>query len=595
MDENSPDREVELATQEYLRGQLRQAESRCRRTIARDPNHARALHLLGLIAYAVGKHAIAVDLISQAVRISPRTASFHNNLGLALLEMRQWDRAIAEFAEAIQIDPSLADALFNLGNAYAHLNQLDLAVQSYRRVLAIQSEYGQALTNLGGALVRQAAVGEALDCFRKAIAINPGDIITHSNLIYMMHFHPDCDAMAIRGELQRWNQQFALPLRDKIRAHTNTRDPQRRLRIGYVSGDWREHCQSLFTLPLLKHHDPERFHITCYSNVAVPDALTAKIRSLAGEWRDITRLTDEQAAEQVRSDGIDILVDLTVHMSNNRLLIFAHKPAPIQITWLGYPGSTGMETVDYRLTDRYLDPPDPQRDAWYTEQSIRLPDSFWCYSPVPDVPPVAALPAQINKYITFGCLNNFNKISEPVLSLWADAMRAAPESRLLLITAPGSHRERTLQILQRFGVEPARVQFVPYCLPREYMELYHRVDISLDTFPANGHTTSMDSLYMGVPVVTLPGATAISRGGLSILSTIGLPELAGLDRADFVRIAIELASDVPRLARLRSTLRQRMESSPLMDAPRFAAGMEAIFRDVWRQWCGTQVVGTKPS
>jgi predicted O-linked N-acetylglucosamine transferase (SPINDLY family) len=577
---------IETAMQEFLRGDLRNAELRCRQIIAQDPHNARAIHLLGLIAYQAHQPAPAAEIIGRAVQLEPQNPSYRNNLGLAFFSLGQWDRAIEQYAVALRLNPSSADAHFNLANVLAHTNRLDEAVASYRRAIQLQPANAMALSNLGGALVRQGAVGEAIECFRKALASAPDNAIVHDNLIYMMHFHPDFDAMSIREELRRWNEQFGAPLQSQIRPHANSKDPDRPLRIGYVSADWREHCQALFTLPLLAHHDASRFHITCYSTVTAPDQVTCKIREHAGNWRDIAGISDDQAAELVRADAIDILVDLTLHMADNRLLLFARRPAPVQVTWLGYPGSTGLETVDYRLTDRYLDPPDPARDEWYTETSVRLPDSFWCYSPIPGAPAVSPLPAEANGgAITFGCLNNFNKISEPVLALWADVLRAVPASRLLLLTTPGSHRQRTLDTLGRFGVEPQRIEFTPGRVPREYLELYHRVDISLDTFPANGHTTSMDSLYMGVPVVTLPGQTAISRGGLSILSMIGLPELIASDRHEFVRIARELSADVPRLSHLRATIRQRMESSPLMDAPRFARGMETAFREMWRRYC----------
>jgi predicted O-linked N-acetylglucosamine transferase (SPINDLY family) len=580
------DQAIEAAMQAFLRGNLRDAELHCRQAIARDPRNARAIHLLGVIAYQADQPAQAAQIINRAVQLDPQNPSYRNNLGLALFALGQWDQSIEQYAAALRLNPSLADAHFNLANVFAHTNRLDEAVESYRRAIQLQPANAMALSNLGGALVRQGAVGEAIECFRKAIASAPDNVIVHDNLIYMMHFHPDFDALSIREELRRWNQQFAAPLRSQLRPHANSKEPDRTLRIGYVSADWREHCQALFTLPLLAHHDRDRFHVTCYSTVTAPDQVTAKIREHAGDWRDIAGMSDDQAAEQVRADRIDILVDLTLHMADNRLLLFARRPAPVQVTWLGYPGSTGLDTVDYRLTDPSLDPPDPARDEWYTEESVRLRDSFWCYSPIPGAPAVAPLPAQASGgAITFGCLNNFNKISQPVLSLWAEVLCAVPTSRLLLLTTPGSHRQRTLDTLRGMGVDPQRIEFTPGRVPREYLELYHRVDISLDTFPANGHTTSMDSLYMGVPVITLPGQTAISRGGLSILSTIGLPEWVANDRSEFVRIASELSGDLPRLAHLRATLRQRMETSPLMDAPRFARSIETALRQMWRRHC----------
>jgi predicted O-linked N-acetylglucosamine transferase (SPINDLY family) len=272
-------------------------------------------------------------------------------------------------------------------------------------------------------------------------------------------------------------------------------------------------------------------------------------------------------------------------MGQNRLLVFARKPAPVQVTFCGYPGSTGLTTIDYRLSDPYLDPPGMDESV-YTEQTIRLPDSFWCYDPHDGrAIPVNSLPALTTGVVTFGCLNNFCKINEGALALWAEVMRQVEGSRLLLLTNEGSHRQRTLDRLGREGIDPGRVEFVPRQSRRGYLEQYQRVDVGLDSIPVNGHTTSLDSFWMGVPVVTLVGQTALARAGWCQLSNLGLTELAGKTGEPFVRIAVELSRDLPRLAALRAALRPRMEQSPLMDAPRFARNVEAAYREMWRRWC----------
>ncbi len=313
------------------------------------------------------------------------------------------------------------------------------------------------------------------------------------------------------------------------------------------------------------------------------DDLTDRFRVHADVWRDTAALSDEQLASQVREDGIDILVNLTLHMARNRLLVFARKPAPVQVTFAGYPGTTGLDAIDYRITDRHLDPPG-LFDHCYSEKSIRLPDSFWCYDPLESDAAVNALPAAANGRVTFGCLNNFCKVNPLVFKLWARVLKAVEPSRLLILADEGSHRRRTLDLLAKEGVPSERMEFVAHQPRPRYLTYYHGIDIGLDTVPYNGHTTSLDSFWMGVPVVTLVGQTVVGRAGFSQLMNLGLPELIAASPEQYVRIAAELAGDLPRLADLRATLRQRMGASPLMDAPRFARNVEAAYQAMWRRF-----------
>jgi predicted O-linked N-acetylglucosamine transferase (SPINDLY family) len=356
------------------------------------------------------------------------------------------------------------------------------------------------------------------------------------------------------------------------------------LRIGYVSADFRIHVASFFTAPLLSQHDHRQFEIFCYANVAHPDELTDRLRSCADGWRSIVALSDQQVADLVRSDQIDILVDLAMHTAGNRLLVFARKPAPVQVTWLAYPGTTGLSAIDYRLTDPYFDPPRLFDDC-YSEESFRLPDTFWCYSPLAETPPVNALPALQNGSITFGCLNHFCKINDGVLALWAQVLQAVPQSRLLLLTPRGQARERVLAKLAPAGIAASRLEFADRQPRREYLQQYQRIDLALDPFPCNGGTTTLDAFWMGVPTVTLVGKTVVGRAGWSQLCNLGLQELAAQTPEQYVARAAQLAGDLPRLQELRATLRQRMQQSPLMDAPRFARGVEQAYREMWRRWC----------
>ena len=292
------------------------------------------------------------------------------------------------------------------------------------------------------------------------------------------------------------------------------------------------------------------------------------------------------AAQQIRNDGIDILVDLKLHTDQNRLLVFAYKPAPLQVTWLGYPGSTGLDTIDYRLTDQYLDSPDLD-DEFYSEKSVYLPDCYWCYDPLAKDLSVNELPAPSNGYITFGCLNKFDKVNDDVLELWAKVLSKTPKSHFLLLTPQSQVREHILKKFSPKGVACERIEFIDRLARDKYLALYNKIDCVLDTFPCNGHTTTLDALWMGVPVVSLVGKTAMGRAGKSILTNIGLPELVADTHEQYMQIAVKMAGDLPQLAELRRTLRQRMEASPLMDAPRFTRNVESAYREMWKKWCNS--------
>ena len=363
-----------------------------------------------------------------------------------------------------------------------------------------------------------------------------------------------------------WNDRHARPL--TAVAHPNRHDLDRPLRIGYVSADFREHVVGWNMLPLLREHDPKQFQIFGYSAVRRPDAMTRELQSHVFEWRDIAGVSDDDAARMIRNDQIDILVDLSLHTGGNRLLIFARKPAPVQATYLGYPGSTGLETMDFRFSDPFLDSDEETAD--HTERTIRLPRTYWCYRPGGPAPAVAKLPALSNGWITFGCLNLFQKLSIPTLELWGRIMLTVPESRLLLHAPVGSCRTRLLQLLEHSAVAGHRIEFVERLPWPRYIQTYQRIDIALDPFPYGGGITTCDALWMGVPVITLRGKTAVGRSGASILGNLGLQQFVARSAEQYISAAAELADDLALLSELRSTLRQRMLESPLMDTARFA-------------------------
>ena len=428
---------------------------------------------------------------------------------------------------------------------------------------------------------------EAMQCFRQAVALKPDDAQLDSNLVYAALFHHGTSVSSLREVQDAWDQRHAAPLRTAIAPHENSRDPGRRLKIGYVSPDFCAHVITHFLAPLLEGHDHSRFEVFCYSSVRRPDALTERLRRSADVWREVLGMRDDELANQIRRDGIDILVDLTQHMADNQLLVFARKPAPVQVAWLGYPGSTGLRTMDYRITDAHME---PEGAEWSqsVEKVVRLPDSWFCFDPIEAFPEPGDLPAMRAGYVTFCCLNNYCKVNEPVLQLWIEVLRGVEGSRLLLRCPEGSSAERVRFFFEAQGIGRERVQLVAWSPSRrEFLELFQSIDIALDPFPYNGGTTTCEALWMGVPVLTVTGRHVVARIGSSILSAVGMPEFVADSEKEFVRIAVSLAKDLPRLVGIRSTLRSFMKKSPFMDGPRFARAFEQACERMWHEWCAS--------
>ncbi|HEX4793451.1 MAG TPA: tetratricopeptide repeat protein [Humisphaera sp.] len=567
------------------KGRTDEAATAFTRAASLKPDYYDAWFQLGATLRETRDFAAALNAMQKAAQLQPESADAHAGLGSALRDVGRLDDAIAAFHKAIALRPNDPHLLFTLGSAYLARGQLDEASEALRAAIGLKPDYGEAYANLGQVLKEAGQPAEAIDAFRQSLALRP-DANIASNIPFTMQFLPDVDDRTIAAELARWNQTYAQPLGALIRPLANDREPRRQLRIGYVSPDFRNHSVGRFMLPLLSGHARGAFQIYCYSDARKPDAFTALLASKTKNWRATARLTDEQLAAQIRDDKIDILVDLALHTSQNRLLAFAQKPAPVQVTYLAYCGTSGMPTMDYRLTDPYLDPPGREQ-TWYSEKSIRLPKTYWCYQPPDDAPAVGPLPAQTRGNIAFGCLNNFCKISPPALRTWIRILQAIPNSRLHLHAFEGSHRDRLREELSQAGIDSSRVEFSGYLTLDAYYNLYNQIDITLDPFPYAGGTSTCDSLWMGAPVVTLAGERAISRGGVSILSNTGITELIAQSPQDYAMIATSLARDPARLSELRSTMRQRMGSSPLMDAKQFTSDVEAAYRQMWQEWCET--------
>jgi protein O-GlcNAc transferase len=550
-----------------------------------NPGYADAWSNLGNLLHDQGQFDQAVAACRQAIRLKPTFAQAWNNLGNALKDQGQIDAAMAAYQTALKFKPNQAEVYNNLGVALNENQTPDAAIAACQQALRIKPDYLEAYNNLGVIYKDIGRLDAALEAFGTALQFKPDYLGAHSNLVYTLHYHPDIDDKTIHQEHLRWNARHAMPLRKSIQPHTppdsHRDDPERRLKVGYVSPDFYSHAESHFVTPLLEAHDHRQFEIHCYASVMRPDHITERLRRGVDVWHNVLGKSDADLAQQIREDQIDILVDLTMHMANNRLLVFAQKPAPVQVTWLAYPGSTGLDTIDYRLTDAFMDPPGVAT-PYFTEEAVRLPDCWCCYDPLSDAAPK---PPRQDGPICFGSLNNPCKLNDQVLNLWGKVLEATPDSRLLILTFSVEHQKHMRQLYERMGIESQRLIFVKRCPREQYLRLYDRIDIGLDPLPYNGITTTLDALWMGVPVISLAGSTAAGRAGLGILSTLGLPELVVQTPEQYVEIAVKLAGDLPGLKELRSTLRQRMQASPLMDAKRFARNVESAYHTMWRKWC----------
>jgi len=593
MSHDEIDRAMQVAMEHHRAGRIPQAAAGYRQVLAMQPDHADALHLLGVIAGQSGRPDDAIKLIRRAIAAAPDNAIYHCDLAGFLHAHGQVDAAVASYQRAIQLKGDFAEVHYNLGVIWKEKLQLDAAIACYERAISLSPNLAKAHDALGTAFKDAGQLDQAMACYRRALQLDPNYLEAWEDLLYVLLFHPASTRRSLLAEHRRWNDRFARPLGRFTRPPNNDRDPDRRLRVGYVSPDLRQHPVGRFMLPLLASHDRDAVEVYCYAQISKPDDLTAKLKGHAAVWRTIEGLSDEAVTELIRQDQIDILVDLAMHTGNNRLLVFARKPAPVQVTYLAVAYGAGVEAIDYRLTDRYLDP-DEADDIDYIEKSIRLAGTYWCYRPSVATEPAGGLPVLAAGKVTFGCLNNFAKVSSAAMETWAKILLAVPGARLILHSHAGRHWERITQLFADQGVAADRIEILQMLSMKDYIEQYRRIDIALDPFPYAGATTTCDALWMGVPVVTLAGRTAVGRAGVSILSNVGRTEWIARSREHYMQLAIDLAGDLPRLAQSRLTLRQQMRNSPLMDEKGYARGIEAAYRTMWRYWCAQPSLNTSP-
>ncbi len=570
-------------------GRLESAVVAYRRAVELKPDYVEAHYNLGNALYQRGELGAAEVSFHRALEINPDHAEAQNNLGNVLRDKGQLDAAEARYRRAIALKPDFSEAHNNLGSTLLDLGQLDAAQASIQFALKIKPSYADAHNNLGNLLKNQGDLAAAEASYRRALEIDPGFAKACSNLLTTMQYAEGHTQAESYAEHAAYARRLEAPLKGARLAHANPRETGKRLKVGYVSPDFRNHAVAYFVEPVLAHHDSEQTEVYCYYNHPISDEVTLRLKALVEHWRDIGSISDDTVAKQIREDGIDILVDLAGHTAGNRLGVFARKPAPVQVSWLGYLCTTGLSAMDYRISDVYADPLG-MSEAYYSETLYRLPDTFVCYSPPKDSPRVGALPAVARGGITFGSFNNLAKLTPGVRELWTQVLLAVPSARLLLKTislADTVTRQRLIEDFARHGVGEERLMLASHDATHfEHLNRYNEVDIGLDPFPCNGGTTSFDAMWMGVPVVTLAGDSFISRMGVSMLTSLGLTELIAQTPEDYVAIAARMAGDLGRLAALRAGLRERMANSPLTDAKGFTLGLEKAYREMWTTWCG---------
>jgi protein O-GlcNAc transferase len=578
----------QLALQHHQAGRLSEAERIYRQILEAQPTHAGAMHLLGMALYQQGQSLEAYPLVKRGTELDPRNGAYLANLGAVCRSLGRVNEAATAYQRSLEISPNVAAAWNNLGNLQADQEQFDLALASYGRALELDPKHPNAHINMANTLAETGEYLAAFAEYRLGFAQQP-NAREHSNLLLDLHYPDGPSAAEIFEEHLRFDQLYGRPLRPKMPGHHSDRSPDRRLRIGYVSPDFRQHPVAQLLEPLLANHNRAEFAVYCYSD-APADQVLQRLCGYADRWTDTRSLNDEGLAKVIMDDRIDILVDLAGHTRGNRMLVFARKPAPVQITCIGYPDTTGLSAIDYRFTDALRDPPD-SGDPLCSEKSFRLAGSAWCYRPFETSLPAASPTVLRNGYVTFGCLNKLRKITPTIIQLWAQILIRVPAARLVLsVGSPDrSARFGRKLLASQFaavGIDESRVRLIDRCSQEQYFQHLQQLDIALDSFPYQGGVTTLDTLWMGTPVVVLAGRTYVSRVGVSILGNIGLNELIAATTEQYVNIAVNLARDIPRICELHASLRPRLERSPLMDTKGHASQVEAAIRQMWRDYCG---------
>ncbi|XP_051132063.1 probable UDP-N-acetylglucosamine--peptide N-acetylglucosaminyltransferase SPINDLY [Andrographis paniculata] len=589
---------TDLGTKVKLEGDINQGIAYYKKALCYNWHYADAMYNLGVAYGEMLKFDMAIVFYELAFHFNPHCAEACNNLGVIYKDRDNLDKAVECYQLALSIKPNFSQSLNNLGVVYTVQGKMDAAASMIEKAIVANPTYAEAYNNLG-VLYRDAGnISLAVEAYEQCLKIDPDSRNAGQNRLLAMNYINEGNDDRLYEAHRDWGRRF-MRLFPQYTSWDNIKDPERPLVIGYVSPDYFIHSVSYFVEAPLIYHDYAKYKVVAYSGVVKADAKTNRFRDRVlksgGIWRDIYGIDEKKVASMVREDKIDILVELTGHTANNKLGMMACRPAPVQVTWIGYPNTTGLPTIDYRISDALADPSDSKQK--HVEELIRLPDSFLCYSPSPEAGSVSPAPALTNGFITFGSFNNLAKITQKVLRVWAKILCAVPNSRLIVKCKPfccDSVRQQFLSTLEKLGLEPLRVDLLPLILlNHDHMQAYSLMDISLDTFPYAGTTTTCESLYMGVPCVTMGGSVHAHNVGVSLLKTVGLNNLVANNEEEYVELALKLASDVNALSDLRMKLRDLMLKSPLCDGSKFTRNLESTYRSMWRRYCNGDVPSSR--
>jgi protein O-GlcNAc transferase len=593
-----------------------------RKAVAAAPGYAKAHLNLGIGLEAAGDIDAAVGSYEAALTIEPADAYANYNLGKVLCARREFERAEILLRTALDRKPEFPEALVALSSVHDSKGNLAGALASIELALKLRPDWVGALYNYAVVLRKLGRPAEAEAALRRGLAIDPESLpvlALLTNVVRGQGRFPEAleilaalrkrdpdkfglesvELFTLTGwdgisdeELYARHKAFGSRLEKayppRTRPFGNSRDPERRLRIGFLSSDFYFHPVAFFAIPLFQRLDRSACEIFCYATGDAVDDFTRRVQAHADVWRDAVAISDLGLAQAISRDEIDILVDLSGHSGTSRLAVFAQQPAPLQVTWLGYLNTTGMTRMQYRLCDRHTDPPG-LTDRFHTETLVRLPNSQWCYRPLESIPCSETPPSGRNGFITFGSFNDGVKLSPSARGLWAEILTRLPNSRIVFAGVPqGPARDGLIRDFELAGIDPDRIAIFPRVGISEYLRLFNEVDVALDTTPYSGGTTTCDAIWMGVPVVTVPGTRSVSRSAASILAAVGLSDWIAASPEDYVRLAVEHAEDEAGIVELRRTLRERMRRSPLMDEPQFARDLEHAFRLMWRAWCRSE-------
>ena len=566
-------------------GKYEQAVAMLQQAITIKPDLGVAHLNLGVVRNKQNNFAAAIEHLQKALAINPDFAEAHNNLGSLYREQGKLDLAIAHLQKAIAIKPGYADAYSNLGNVLKEQNRMDAAIDCYQKAIAINPNFAEAQNNFGNVLTNHCKLDAAIACYRQAIASKPDFTDAHSNLLFALNYHPDLTAEEIYAQYRLWNDQYVLPRKYPDLEFANVPKPDKPLRIGYLSPDFCYHACHFFIEPLITAHDLTRFELFAYANVSQPDKVTERFKDMFSHWRDIFGVSDVEVAARIVADGIDILVDLAGHTRDNRLQVFARKPAPIQVSWIGYGYTTGLSSMDYFFADPIFVP--EGMGHLFSENIYRLPHTHFLYQASAGMPEVGPLPAKKNGFITFGYFSRSVRINHKVIKVWAEILNQVPNSRLLLNHGNYMDPLFASSLKEQFaadGIEADRLSLIAQSPP---WATYNTIDIALDPFPHNAGTTTFEALLMGVPVITLVGRVPVGRFGASILGNIAADDWIAHSHEDYVATAVALSATLEYLTEVRANLRERMQLSALGDKVAFAEAVERAYRTMRQRWCAS--------